>query len=51
MLLTKKAAALTGDVRSLFEVLRGTIDLAVAPTARNSMDENPFIALKATVTP
>ncbi|KAJ7902155.1 Cdc6B protein [Mycena olivaceomarginata] len=29
-LLTKKIAALTGDVRSLFEVLRGAIDLAVA---------------------
>ena len=32
MLLTKKVAALTGDVRSLFEVLRGAIDLAVAPS-------------------
>ena len=52
MLLTKKVAALTGDVRSLFEVLRGAIDLAVAPsTTRNSVDENPFNALKATVTP
>ncbi|KAK0446427.1 P-loop containing nucleoside triphosphate hydrolase protein [Desarmillaria tabescens] len=28
-LLTKKVAAMTGDVRSLFEVLRGTIDAAV----------------------
>ncbi|SJL05287.1 uncharacterized protein ARMOST_08653 [Armillaria ostoyae] len=28
-LLTKKVAAMTGDVRSLFEVLRGTIDTAV----------------------
>jgi cell division control protein 6 len=52
MLLTKKVAALTGDVRSLFEVLRGAIDLAVAPsTTRQSVDENPFNASKATVTP
>ena len=52
MLLTKKVAALTGDVQSLFEVLRGAIDLAVAPSmTRNSMDENPFNAPKATVTP
>ena len=52
MLLTKKVAALTGDVRSLFEVLRGAIDLAVAPsTTRDSVDENPFNAPKPTVTP
>ena len=52
MLLTKKVAALTGDVRSLFEVLRGAIDLAVAPsTTRKSVDENPFNPPKATVTP
>jgi cell division control protein 6 len=52
MLLTKKVAALTGDVRSLFEVLRGAIDLAVSPsTIRNSVDENPFNTPKATVTP
>ncbi|KAF6763161.1 Cdc6B protein [Ephemerocybe angulata] len=30
VLLTKRTANLTGDVRSLFEVLRGAIDLAVA---------------------
>ncbi|KAG7446093.1 P-loop containing nucleoside triphosphate hydrolase protein [Guyanagaster necrorhizus] len=30
-LLTKKVAALTGDVRSLFEILRGAIDIAVTP--------------------
>ncbi|KAF8627835.1 hypothetical protein AX15_004252 [Amanita polypyramis BW_CC] len=29
-LLTKKVAAMTGDVRSLFEVLRGAIDIAVS---------------------
>ncbi|KAJ7647053.1 P-loop containing nucleoside triphosphate hydrolase protein [Roridomyces roridus] len=45
-LLTKKVAALTGDVRSLFEVLRGAIDLAVAsappsPTP-NRTEENPL---------
>ena len=52
MLLTKKVAALTGDVRSLFEVLRGAIDLAVAPSmARQPVDENPFNTPKATVTP
>ena len=52
MLLTKKVAALTGDVRNLFEVLRGAIDLAVAPsTTRNSVDENPLNSPKATVTP
>ncbi|KIK67494.1 hypothetical protein GYMLUDRAFT_37626 [Collybiopsis luxurians FD-317 M1] len=31
-LLTKKVASLTGDVRCLFEVLRGAIDLAVEPS-------------------
>ncbi|KAJ7268679.1 P-loop containing nucleoside triphosphate hydrolase protein [Mycena haematopus] len=47
-LLTKKIAALTGDVRSLFEVLRGAIDLAVAsppstpsPTS-TCAEENPL---------
>ncbi|KAJ7079064.1 hypothetical protein B0H15DRAFT_519461 [Mycena belliarum] len=46
-LLSKKIAALTGDVRSLFEVLRGAIDLAVtsssstpSPTTRS--EENPL---------
>ncbi|KAF8812914.1 P-loop containing nucleoside triphosphate hydrolase protein [Phlegmacium glaucopus] len=52
MLLTKKVAALTGDVRSLFEVLRGAIDLAVVPsTTQQPVDENPFNFPKATVTP
>ncbi|KAJ7497591.1 P-loop containing nucleoside triphosphate hydrolase protein [Mycena latifolia] len=47
-LLTKKIAALTGDVRSLFEVLRGAIDLAVSspsstpsPTSARA-EENPL---------
>ena len=52
MLLTRKVAALTGDVRSLFEVLRGAIDLAVAPsTIRQTVDENPFNTPEAIVTP
>ncbi|KAG5220218.1 AAA ATPase [Salix suchowensis] len=34
MLLTKKVAAMTGDVRSLLEVLRGAIDLAVAAAVK-----------------
>ncbi|KAJ7072037.1 P-loop containing nucleoside triphosphate hydrolase protein [Mycena amicta] len=44
-LLTKKIAALTGDVRSLFEVLRGAIDLAVLSASSQSptrASENPF---------
>ncbi|KAJ6625869.1 P-loop containing nucleoside triphosphate hydrolase protein [Mycena sp. CBHHK59/15] len=47
-LLTKKIAALTGDVRSLFEVLRGAIDLAVtSPPSTPSpspvrAEENPL---------
>ncbi|KAL0572282.1 AAA ATPase [Marasmius crinis-equi] len=32
-LLSKKVASLTGDVRALFEVLRGAIDIAVKPKA------------------
>ncbi|CAK5281399.1 unnamed protein product [Mycena citricolor] len=54
-LLSKKVAALTGDVRSLFEVLRGAIDLAVAaqsapsPTRSESNPLNP--AVKLTVAP
>ena len=50
MLLTKKVAALTGDVRSLFGVLRGAIDLAMAPSTTR-LDENLFDPPKATVTP
>ncbi|KAF5351649.1 hypothetical protein D9756_007735 [Leucocoprinus leucothites] len=34
-LLTKKIAGMTGDVRSLFEVLRGAIDIAVAPSKKS----------------
>jgi cell division control protein 6 len=39
-LLTKKIAAQTGDVRALFEVARGAIDLAVASPP--SVDANPL---------
>ena len=51
MLLTKKVAALTGDVRSLFEVLRGAIDLAIAQVKKLSEDDNPLNVPPATVTP
>lgn len=46
MLLTKKIASQTGDVRAVFEVLRGAIDLAVtAATAANPLDVPvPFVA-------
>ena len=50
MLLTKKVAALTGDVRSLFGVLRGAIDLAMVPSTTR-LDENLLNPPKATVTP
>ena len=51
MLLTKKVAALTGDVRSLFEVLRGAIDLAIAQVKTPSEDDNPLNIPPTTVTP
>ena len=50
MLLTKKVAALTGDVRCLFEVLRGAIDIAVAST-NHSSNENPLDAPVPKITP
>ncbi|KAF8971131.1 P-loop containing nucleoside triphosphate hydrolase protein [Flammula alnicola] len=50
MLLTKKIAAVTGDVRSLFEVLRGAIDLAVAPK-KFATDENPLNPAPTSVVP
>ncbi|KAI0330135.1 P-loop containing nucleoside triphosphate hydrolase protein [Cubamyces sp. BRFM 1775] len=37
-LLSKKIAAQTGDVRAVFEVLRGAIDLAVAATPSDVLD-------------
>lgn len=53
ILLTKKIAALTGDVRSLFEVLRGAIDLAVSRSAVRitGTDVNPLNTPQASVTP
>lgn len=39
VLLTKKIASLTGDVRSLFEVLRGAIDLAIAAKNQSSSSD------------
>ncbi|KAG2126975.1 P-loop containing nucleoside triphosphate hydrolase protein [Suillus bovinus] len=41
-LLTKKIASQTGDVRALFEVLRGAIDLAVAGSKVPDTDANPL---------
>ncbi|KAJ2922488.1 hypothetical protein H1R20_g14606, partial [Candolleomyces eurysporus] len=49
VLLTKRIANLTGDVRSIFEVLRGAIDLAVA--AKNQSTSNPLEATVPSVTP
>jgi len=51
ILLTKKVAALTGDVRSLFEVLRGAIDLAVASSESAGSDGNPLDTRSPSVTP
>ena len=47
LLLTKKIAAMTGDVRACMEVLRGAIDIAVNSTTA----ENPFADSSAPVTP
>lgn len=41
-LLTKKIASQTGDVRALFEVLRGAIDLAVTSLKVADADANPL---------
>ncbi|KAL0956678.1 hypothetical protein HGRIS_002805 [Hohenbuehelia grisea] len=54
MLLTKKVAALTGDVRSLLEVLRGAIDLslaAVIPSSPSSTEPASAATLTPSVTP
>ncbi|EAU91155.1 Cdc6B protein [Coprinopsis cinerea okayama7 len=50
VLLTKRIANLTGDVRSLFEVLRGAIDLAVA-ASKATGDANPLNTPAPSVTP
>ncbi|KAH8119620.1 P-loop containing nucleoside triphosphate hydrolase protein [Phellopilus nigrolimitatus] len=41
MLLTKKVSALTGDVRVLFEVLRGAIDLAIPDSETSTPTSSP----------
>ncbi|KAG6902101.1 hypothetical protein C0995_004281 [Termitomyces sp. Mi166 len=53
MLLTKKIAAMTGDVRSVFEVLRGAIDLAVTAATPSSptQEDNPLNTQAPVVTP
>ena len=48
-LLCKKIASQTGDVRTLFEVLRGAIDLAISSSA--PLAENPMITPIPAVTP
>ncbi|GJE94901.1 AAA domain-containing protein [Phanerochaete sordida] len=49
MLLTKKVAAMTGDVRAVFEVLRGAINIAVNTSAPNVF--NPLDVSTPPVTP
>ncbi|KAG6334201.1 hypothetical protein ID866_4886 [Astraeus odoratus] len=49
-LLAKKVASQTGDVRMLFGVLRGAIDMAVSSSCP-AADENPLAAPVPTVTP
>ncbi|KAG8213812.1 P-loop containing nucleoside triphosphate hydrolase protein [Butyriboletus roseoflavus] len=48
-LLSKKVASQTGDVRTLFEVLRGAIDLAISSST--SALENPMEAPVPPITP
>ena len=48
-LLSKKVASQTGDVRTLFEVLRGAVDLAVSSST--SAAENPLEAPVPAITP
>lgn len=50
MLLSKKIASYTGDVRLLFEVLRGAIDRAVT-TANSSVSEDPLNTPSPVVSP
>ena len=50
-LLTKKIAAQTGDVRSLFEVLRCAIDFAVSSSFTSSEESNPLNIPSPVVTP
>lgn len=50
-LLTKKVAAMTGDVRTVFEVLRGAVDIAVNTTASADATGNPMNVSTPTVSP
>lgn len=50
MLLTKKVAALTGDVRAVFEVLRGAISIALS-SAIGDPSANPLDVSTPPVTP
>ncbi|OJA14500.1 hypothetical protein AZE42_04454 [Rhizopogon vesiculosus] len=50
-LLTKKIASQTGDVRALFEVLRGAIDLAVTGSKVPDPDANPLATPLLSVKP
>ncbi|KAG2339776.1 P-loop containing nucleoside triphosphate hydrolase protein [Suillus weaverae] len=50
-LLAKKIASQTGDVRALFEVLRGAIDLAVMGSKVPDADANPLITPPLIVKP
>ena len=49
MLLTKKVAAMTGDVRAVFEVLRGSINIAINSPVPNAA--NPLEVSTPPVTP
>ncbi|KIK79308.1 hypothetical protein PAXRUDRAFT_16395 [Paxillus rubicundulus Ve08.2h10] len=49
-LLSKKVASHTGDVRTLFEVLRGAIDLAVS-SSTIALEENPLAVPVPPITP
>ena len=48
-LLTKKIAAQTGDVRSLFEVLRGAIDLSTLSSFSTSSEESNLVNIPSPV--
>ncbi|KAG0703233.1 P-loop containing nucleoside triphosphate hydrolase protein [Suillus ampliporus] len=50
-LLAKKIASQTGDVRALFEVLRGAIDLAVTGSKVTDVDANPLATPPLSVKP
>ena len=51
MLLTKKVAAMTGDVRAVLEVLRGAIDIAINTSAPADATGNPLCVSTPGVAP